>query len=259
MQDQLFHYRLHILCVTGPNIVKKRKNIEKHGPSQRSFLFSFWSTTMHGTMFAAREHFIQQLLVAILVHASLGLLEASGGSDLHTFVWFLRPHHHAEDFRPLLLLLRSSFEALAFRHACPLSDKVCACVIDGKRSIQTPVCNDRASGMMWGPNLCLGYFPNMRGLMFRPKNVAVQSRQHLAGSRRGAAQPCAGLRADLASLEAQRRPDGGSRFMSRSQLNVSWFVTHACFFFAYDAHWRWDLPSFQRKRVLTCIAGLNLV
>ena len=25
MQDQLFHHRLHILCVTGPNIVKTKQ------------------------------------------------------------------------------------------------------------------------------------------------------------------------------------------------------------------------------------------
>ena len=95
------------------------------------YISSFWSATMRGTMFAAREHFVQKLLFAILVHASMLLLDTSGIEELHSFQWHLRPHHEAADFEPLLRKLRAGFYRLASEHACPLFDKVRACVIDG--------------------------------------------------------------------------------------------------------------------------------
>ena len=68
--------------------------------------------------------FIQKLLIAVLVHASLRSLEVATASDLRTFVWHLRPHHNAEDFDPLLRMVRCSFATLAPRHTCPLFEKV---------------------------------------------------------------------------------------------------------------------------------------
>ena len=85
------------------------------------------------------------------------LLEASDAEALSGFQWHLRPHHQATDFQPLLRKLRAGFDSLSMQHVCPLFDKVPACVIDGKWSIQTPVCNDRTSGLVWDPQLCLGY------------------------------------------------------------------------------------------------------
>ena len=38
--------------------------------------FSFWAATLQGTMFAAREHFTQKLLVAVQVQQSMRLLNA---------------------------------------------------------------------------------------------------------------------------------------------------------------------------------------
>ena len=136
---------------------------------------SFWSTGMHGTMFAAREHFVEKLLFAILVHQSMLLLEASDAEALSGFQWHLRPHHQATDFQPLLRKLRAGFDSLSMQHVCPLFDKVPACVIDGKWSIQTPVCNDRTSGLVWDPQLCLGYFG---GCCSRPAPGSKYCRLH---------------------------------------------------------------------------------
>ena len=136
---------------------------------------SFWSATMRGTMFAAREHFVQKLLFAILVHASMLLLDTSGIEELHSFQWHLRPHHEAADFEPLLRKLRAGFDRLASEHACPLFDKVRACVIDGKWSVQTLVCNDRGSGLVWEPKLQMGYF---RGCSCRPAPGSKYCRAH---------------------------------------------------------------------------------
>ena len=140
---------------------------------------------MQGTMFNAREHFIQKLLLAILVHTSMQLLEASKMIDLqqfrwrlrphHEFRWRLRPHHEAADFAPLLSKVRAGFDTIASNHSCPLFDKVRACVIDGKWSVQTPVCNDRASGLIWEPKLHLGYF---RGCSCRPLPGSKYCREH---------------------------------------------------------------------------------
>ena len=130
---------------------------------------------MRGTMFAAREHFVQKLLFAILVHASMLLLDTSGIEELHSFQWHLRPHHEAADFEPLLRKLRAGFDRLASEHACPLFDKVRACVIDGKWSVQTLVCNDRGSGLVWEPKLQMGYF---RGCSCRPAPGSKYCRVH---------------------------------------------------------------------------------
>ena len=64
---------------------------------------------------------------------------------------------------------------MAAAHDCDLFKKVRACVIDGKWSVQTAVCNDRISGVTWDADLRLGYF---RGCEARRHPGSKYCRRH---------------------------------------------------------------------------------
>ena len=92
-------------------------------------------------MYCERTRFISKMLVAVLAWATSALLRA-GSVDGRRFQWYLRPHHEAADFQPLLKLAREAFNACAAGHvtSCKLWEKMPLVVVDGKWSTQTPLC-----------------------------------------------------------------------------------------------------------------------
>ena len=138
--------------------------------------YMLWGASMDGTMYAGREHFVKKLSVALMAYGSMELLLASNMS-VEDFQWYLRPHHVAEDFEALLGLLRTAFHTLTAAHDCHLFKTVRCCVLDGKWSIQTAVCSERASGFQWDADLQHGFF---RGCTCRPQPGARFCREHQA-------------------------------------------------------------------------------
>ena len=138
--------------------------------------YMLWGASMDGTMYAGREHFVKKLSVALMAYGSMELLLASKMS-VEDFQWYLRPHHVAEDFEALLGLLRTAFHTLTASHDCHLFKTVRCCVLDGKWSIQTAVCSERASGFQWDADLQHGFF---RGCTCRPQPGARFCREHQA-------------------------------------------------------------------------------
>ena len=67
-----------------------------------------WSSSMQNTMYMARTHFLIKLEIVIIVYASV-MMFADSGVGLEEFVWHLQPHHVANDFGPLLVLVRKAF------------------------------------------------------------------------------------------------------------------------------------------------------
>ena len=61
-----------------------------------------WMPSLHGSMYASREHFIKKLCMVMLVWASVHLFLDSD-INLENFLWHLRPHHVSTDFTSLLL------------------------------------------------------------------------------------------------------------------------------------------------------------
>ena len=125
-------------------------------------------------MYAAREHFIKKLSVALMAWGAVDLILASS-LPAADFRWYLRPHHVAEDFQGLVDFLRTAFHALTSAHDCPLFSTLRCCILDGKWSIQTPVCNERGSGFEWNAGLQVGYF---RGCTLRPQPGAKFCKMH---------------------------------------------------------------------------------
>jgi hypothetical protein len=134
-----------------------------------------WSSSMTGTMYAWRTHFIAKLTNALMTWSSLRLLEDSN-IPFHDFAWHLRPHHESTDFERLVPLLRRAFDHLAALHSCWLFDAVRAVIIDGKWCVQTLICNERGSSLVWHAGLAHGYF---RGCDQRPVAGAKFCRRHL--------------------------------------------------------------------------------
>ena len=117
-------------------------------------------------MYCERTHFISKMLVAVLAWATSALLRA-GSVDVRSFQWYLRPHHEAADFQSLLKLAREAFNACAAGHVacCKLWGKMPLVVVDGKWSIQTPLCAERGSGPVWNTSLGTGF---LQGCQARP-------------------------------------------------------------------------------------------
>lgn len=118
---------------------------------------SLWGRTLAESMYARREHFVKKLTCAMIAYASLQLLETSP-MEFCDFEWYLRPHHMAEDFSPLLELVRTAFGRLAAEHNCRLFNSAPVVILDGKWSVQTMVCNERGSGRTWSAALATGFF-----------------------------------------------------------------------------------------------------
>ena len=135
---------------------------------------SLWGHTLAESMYGRREHFVKKLTCTMIAYASLQLLEASP-LDFCKFEWFLRPHHIAEDFTALLVLVRQAFGGLAAQHDCHLFNAVPALILDGKWSVQTMLCNERGSGLTWSSALAMGFF---RGCVRRPDPGSKYCSQH---------------------------------------------------------------------------------
>ena len=67
------------------------------------------------------------------------------------------------------------FHAWTAAHDCRLFNTLRCCILDGKWSIQTPVCNERGCGFEWNSNLQVGYF---RGCTLRPQPGAKFCKKH---------------------------------------------------------------------------------
>jgi hypothetical protein len=106
---------------------------------------SLWASSLAGTQYGSREHFVKKLTLVVLTWGTLRLGRDSG-VDVEGVFWHLRPHHEAEDFATLLPHMRGAFDSLARSHACWLFRTLPAVIIDGKWCVQTPVCNERGSG-----------------------------------------------------------------------------------------------------------------
>ena len=145
---------------------------ESHVLSLVSSLVIPVSCALPGSMYADRAHFVSKMLVAVMAWGTAELFRSSG-VDHSTFHWYLRPHHAAEDFQPLLRMARRAFDAMGAQHAatCQLQKHMPLVVVDGKWSIQTPVCAERGSGSVWNDVLCTGFLQGccarpMKGLKF---------------------------------------------------------------------------------------------
>ena len=115
-----------------------------------------WAFTVEGTMYATRQHFLAKTEVALLVWASVCLIEASP-IEAAEFQWVLRPHHIAQDFGPLVTLLRRAFHELAGTHKCKLMTDLRCLIVDGKWCVQTAICNARDGGLVWDSTLATGF------------------------------------------------------------------------------------------------------
>ena len=68
-------------------------------------------------------------------------------------------------FDSLVDLANEALHELVASHQCPLWSATRAILVDGKWSVQIPVCNERSSGHTWNDNLLIGYF---KGCQCRP-------------------------------------------------------------------------------------------
>ena len=91
------------------------------------------------------------------------------------FVWQFRRHHQAEGFEKQPRLLRQGSADIAAGDDLVLFKRVPACIIDGKGSGPTAVCNDKTSGMIWDTDLRIGYF---RSCAARPQPGSKYCRIH---------------------------------------------------------------------------------
>ena len=73
---------------------------------------SMWQTSMAGTMYAKREHFLNKLMVVVIAW-SLARLFTDAGCTPPSGAWYIRPHHHSQYFQPLLQFANGAFQSLA--------------------------------------------------------------------------------------------------------------------------------------------------
>jgi hypothetical protein len=144
-----------------------------------------WSASMRGTMYMQRTHFLQKLELNVIAYASV-LMFAESGLDVKDFIWHLRPHHEADDFAGLLVLVRQAFALLSAAHACWLFRRVRALITDGKWCIQTSICNARDCNPVFSAAIREGYF---KGCVERPVRGSLycKAHGHGHGSRKAAA------------------------------------------------------------------------
>jgi hypothetical protein len=140
-----------------------------------------WSSSMQGTMYMQRTHFLQKLELNIIAYASV-LMFAESGLDVRDFIWHLRPHHEADDFTDLLLLVRKAFALLSASHGCWLFRQVRALIADGKWCIQTSICNARDCNPVFSAAIQEGYF---KGCVERPVRGSLYCKAHCHGHAHG--------------------------------------------------------------------------
>eukprot|EP00973_Karenia_brevis_P048374 6712453-Karenia_brevis.AAC.1 len=98
-----------------------------------------------------------------------------GGVDVSSFVWKLRPHHEANDFKHLLEVVRKAFTQLAGAHACWLFRQVRALILDGKWCVQTSICNARNCNPVFSVDIRAGYY---KGCTNRPAKGSLYCQAH---------------------------------------------------------------------------------
>ena len=183
-EEVLLVYFLHCLARGGMSL------------TAASFVYDqLWHSTMVGTLYATRTHFVSKLCVALLTWSTLRMMMRSG-LDICTFTWYLRPHHVAPDFADLLVMGQKAFNLLVASHRCRLWDALKAIIVDGKWCVQTAICNERGSGHTWDADLQTGFFKGctcrpMKGAYFcarrqadatlPPEQCAVSKRCEVAG------------------------------------------------------------------------------
>eukprot|EP00973_Karenia_brevis_P055848 7766895-Karenia_brevis.AAC.1 len=72
---------------------------------------------MQGTMYLHVTKCLQKLELNINAFSAI-LMFVEGGVDVSSFVWKLRQHHEASNFKELLEVVRKAFTQLAGAHAC---------------------------------------------------------------------------------------------------------------------------------------------
>ena len=72
---------------------------------------------MEGASYAERAHFLEKSDVAVLASTAVHIVEESN-VDVHFFFWYLRPHHVADDFAALFVLVRRTFHLNTSRRKC---------------------------------------------------------------------------------------------------------------------------------------------
>lgn len=141
-----------------------------------------WFSTMQGTMYLQRTHFLQKIEMNVIVFAAVAMFRESG-MDLRDFLWHLRPHHEANDFAELLEKVRQAFGILSAAHACWLFRMVPALIVDGKWCIQTSICNARDSNPVFNKDIREGFF---KGCVERPSRGNLYCKKHGLGHGHGA-------------------------------------------------------------------------
>ena len=135
---------------------------------------ALWSNSVAGTRYAHRTNFLGVLEVVIIVYGAILMFRESGVA-FQSLELYLRPHHHANDFRELLALVKEAFAAIVATHDCWLFRRVRGVVLDGKWSIQTRVCNKRNCNPMFCKATQEGYF---KGCTERPVSGSIYCREH---------------------------------------------------------------------------------
>ena len=150
-----------------------------------------WAGSMTGTMYAHRTHLVQRLEVAIIAAGAMQMFMESG-LDARDFVWTLRPRHEASDFEPLLSRVRQAFKALSASHACWLTRRVRALIVDGQWCVQTSICNARDCNPVFSADVKEGYF---KGCTHRPVRGGLYCtmHNHPAGDRWQEPHPSEGI------------------------------------------------------------------
>ncbi|CAK9069142.1 unnamed protein product [Durusdinium trenchii] len=139
-----------------------------------------WPWSSDGTAHSRREHFVKKTIVILIVWAAVQMFLEAGLNVSHV-IWYLRPHHTANDFANILPLVREAFQTLAQAHACYLFRRVPAVVVDGKWCVQTLLCNARNGNPVYEPALQLGY---LQGCRCRPLRGSKYCEYHNAAGPR---------------------------------------------------------------------------
>ena len=100
-----------------------------------------FGSTLVGTQYAHRTHFIRALEMAVMVWGALRLICGAQVESVWCVKQYLRPHQVAADFHDLLVATKKAWERLASLHTCRLCSMVPAIIVDGKWCVQVGLCN----------------------------------------------------------------------------------------------------------------------
>jgi hypothetical protein len=114
-------------------------------------------------------------LAQVMVWGSARMIIEAGVTSVWAVDFFLRPHHLASDFQPLLAETLRAFQKLAAAHSCQLFLAVPSIIVDGKWCLQVSLCNERESNCEWVSALNTGY---ITGCTSRPKRGSKYCERH---------------------------------------------------------------------------------